>query len=114
MPKAKVVSIAKARAKRDIGDVRAFQPSSLEDIVGTCTGLDTPARVALKAPPPGCGMWAWSPEQAREIAKQLNAYADYVDEQAAEKAAEEAEGAARGSESIRATSEAWDTDKEGA
>lgn len=74
-------TLAARRAKKAkrAQSVQCFQPETLADIVGTVGGDDgAHTHIAMKPPPAGC-TWAFSPEQARELAKLLSGHADLVD-----------------------------------
>jgi hypothetical protein len=69
------------RSAKTAGDQRTsmFQPLTLVDLVGTCAadvGRDT--HVCIKAPPSGTA-YAFGPEQAREVAAMLVAFAEWVE-----------------------------------
>lgn len=77
--RAKVISLAKERRKR-ADKFSAFQPDGLVDLVGTIGQEgERDTHVSLKAPPAGVSMTAFTPDQAREVARLLVAHADWVE-----------------------------------
>jgi hypothetical protein len=81
-PTDNVRSIAAARAaakrKQRPDGFGVFQPNALDGIVGACGKEKRLSHVSLRPAPDG-HTWAFTPEQAREIAKLLTAHADFVE-----------------------------------
>jgi hypothetical protein len=74
------IAAARAAAKRKPKQASAFQPNDLGDIVGACGAVagERYTHVSMR-PAPNGNFWAFTPEQAREIAKLLTAHADFVE-----------------------------------
>lgn len=76
-PNRKVISLAKERRKR-ADKFSAFAPDGLADLVGSIGQEgERDTHVSLKAPP--ASMHAFTPDQAREVARLLVAHADWVE-----------------------------------